>query len=406
MVKLQGMNFLGKILLAFALFSGVFLTVARQPVFAIDNCTLQTNTPANGSYFVNPETVRVTSTNVQRDGVSATDGGGDNDYSLHIFDPSVPGSDVYVAITSANLSGGELNLEISAALANMFSRQGDTIADFRLQLERETGLLDALVCSTSVRFQKPVSYSCGNPQTALSRNGDIINLNITVPGGPLNPNQSYAAYIRVPGNLQLTKVPLTFNGSVLTGGVMERWADGNYTLEVGHGDRPLALTLTDHTNCSASFAVNKSSLPEDDDPTDNFPDPETTTPRVTDSILCEQAAASDRDECEKCVSSGNITNPNDADQKFWTAFGCVSTTTEGIVTSFLRIGLGMAGGFVLLSILYGAFLLTTSSGDPKRVQEGQEMVSSAVMGLFFVIFSIIILRFIGVSILQIPGFGT
>ncbi len=84
----------------------------------------------------------------------------------------------------------------------------------------------------------------------------------------------------------------------------------------------------------------------------------------------------------------------------------MSLTQEGLVTSLLRIGIGLAGGFVLLSILYGSFLLTTSSGDPKRVQEGQEMITSAIMGLLFVIFSVIILRFIGVSILQIPGFGT
>jgi hypothetical protein len=83
----------------------------------------------------------------------------------------------------------------------------------------------------------------------------------------------------------------------------------------------------------------------------------------------------------------------------------VKTSKEGIVQNIIQIGLGLAGGFVLLSILYGAFLLTTSSGDAKRVQEGQEMITSAVMGLVFVIFSIMILQFIGVSILRIPGFG-
>jgi hypothetical protein len=103
------------------------------------------------------------------------------------------------------------------------------------------------------------------------------------------------------------------------------------------------------------------------------------------------------------VGGSTITDPNS--QHFWTAFGCVRTSKEGLIQDFLRIGLGLAGGFVLLSILYGSFLLTTSSGDPKRVQEGQEMISSAVMGLLFVIFSVVILQFIGVSILRIPGFG-
>lgn len=131
--------------------------------------------------------------------------------------------------------------------------------------------------------------------------------------------------------------------------------------------------------------------------------------------LCEQTADagsqnpnSDYQQCRSCFGAGvgsASTGDTNPPKGFWTAFGCVETSAEGIVTSFLRIGLGIAGGFVLLSILYGAFLLTTSSGDPKRVQEGQEMVTSAIMGLFFVIFSIIILRFLGVTLLRIPGFG-
>lgn len=118
--------------------------------------------------------------------------------------------------------------------------------------------------------------------------------------------------------------------------------------------------------------------------------------------LCQQAANADElAACRACVGADTITDPNS--QHFWTAFGCVRTSKEGLIQDFLRIGLGLAGGFVLLSILYGSFLLTTSSGDPKRVQEGQEMISSAVMGLLFVIFSVVILQFIGVSILHIPG---
>lgn len=119
--------------------------------------------------------------------------------------------------------------------------------------------------------------------------------------------------------------------------------------------------------------------------------------------LCDQAVEEDKAKCIQCTAGGDILNPES--NGLWTAFGCVKTSKEGIVQNIIQIGLGLAGGFVLLSILYGAFLLTTSSGDTKRVQEGQEMISSAVMGLVFVIFSIMILQFIGVSVLRIPGFG-
>jgi len=68
--------------------------------------------------------------------------------------------------------------------------------------------------------------------------------------------------------------------------------------------------------------------------------------------------------------------------------------------------LGLSGGVVLLSILAGAFMLITSAGEPKQVQEAQEMITAAIIGLLFIIFSILILQFVGVSILHIPGFGT
>lgn len=137
------------------------------------------------------------------------------------------------------------------------------------------------------------------------------------------------------------------------------------------------------------------------------PPQDTGTNAAVPFSLCDQVSPEDKAACITCFGTGSTSGQGDTAKPtgFWTAFGCIQTDTAGMITNFLRIGLAMAGGFVLLSILYGAFLLTTSSGDPKRVQEGQEMVSSAVMGLLFIIFSVIILRFIGVSILRIPGFG-
>lgn len=127
--------------------------------------------------------------------------------------------------------------------------------------------------------------------------------------------------------------------------------------------------------------------------------------------LCGQVAKVDQEACLKCYYGNTSSVPTEdsvpeSSTKLWTAFGCVSVgTPQSIVADILRIGMAMAGGFVLLNILFGAFMLSTSSGDPKRVQEAQEMISSAVIGLLFVIFSVIILQFIGVSILRIPGFG-
>lgn len=121
--------------------------------------------------------------------------------------------------------------------------------------------------------------------------------------------------------------------------------------------------------------------------------------------LCRQAG-DNIELCDQCLDSGGV----------WTAVGCIpfedpsspDNPTAGITAmlrSFITIGLGIAGGVVVLMVLAGSFLLSTSQGDPKRVEEGKSLISSAVIGLLFVIFSITILRFIGVNILQIPGFG-
>jgi len=126
--------------------------------------------------------------------------------------------------------------------------------------------------------------------------------------------------------------------------------------------------------------------------------------------LCQQVPpGQEREDCCTCVSGTSscvVDNPDYAQyhHNLWTAVGCIPTDGTGIVTSILRIGMSIAGGIVLLMILASAFQLTVSQGDPKKVEEARGMITSAVGGLLFIIFSMIVLETIGVSILQIPGF--
>lgn len=95
-----------------------------------------------------------------------------------------------------------------------------------------------------------------------------------------------------------------------------------------------------------------------------------------------------------------------ADQEgVWTAVGCIPQNPTDAVASIVQIGLGIAGGIVLIMILIGAFMFSTSQGDPNKTKEAKEIITSAIIGLIFVIFSVTMLQFIGVNILQIPGFG-
>jgi hypothetical protein len=88
-----------------------------------------------------------------------------------------------------------------------------------------------------------------------------------------------------------------------------------------------------------------------------------------------------------------------------TAIGCIPWTDQSsLIGFFLRWAIGIGGGIAFLLILYAGFLGMTSTGNPERIKAAQELLVSAISGLVLLIFSIFILRLIGVEILRIPGF--
>lgn len=88
-----------------------------------------------------------------------------------------------------------------------------------------------------------------------------------------------------------------------------------------------------------------------------------------------------------------------------TALGCISYEAEGggFVKSLLSIIIGLGGGVALLLILYGVFIVTTSAGIPDKLNQGKEIISSAVAGLVFIILAIFLMNLIGIRILALPG---
>ena len=88
-----------------------------------------------------------------------------------------------------------------------------------------------------------------------------------------------------------------------------------------------------------------------------------------------------------------------------TGLGCISTdiTTGGFIISLTGILIGLGGGIALLLILYGVFIVTTSAGIPDKLKAGNEIITNAVIGLTFMIMSVILLKLIGINLLAIPG---
>lgn len=86
-----------------------------------------------------------------------------------------------------------------------------------------------------------------------------------------------------------------------------------------------------------------------------------------------------------------------------TAIGCVPTEPVKLVQGILKFTAAAGGGIALLIMVFGAFEMITSSGNPESIKKGQDRFTNAIIGLLFIIFSTLVLQLIGVDILNIPG---
>lgn len=104
----------------------------------------------------------------------------------------------------------------------------------------------------------------------------------------------------------------------------------------------------------------------------------------------------ENENCKSCAEKAGM----------WTAFGCLrGNFSDFIKFNIFGTALSLAGLFAILCIIYSAIILQTSAGNPEKIKKAQELLTSCIMGLVLIIFSIFLLRLIGVDILKIPGFG-
>ncbi len=92
---------------------------------------------------------------------------------------------------------------------------------------------------------------------------------------------------------------------------------------------------------------------------------------------------------------------------FPSALGCMpmDKVDRFLAEGVLGIGIAFAGAFAVLCIIFGAIQFQLSGGESAKVQKAQKLITQCIVGLLIIIFSVFLLRFVGVNLLRIYGLG-
>jgi len=88
-----------------------------------------------------------------------------------------------------------------------------------------------------------------------------------------------------------------------------------------------------------------------------------------------------------------------------TAIGPLNIQLSEFTKTIFSLLLSVSGLIILYIVIRSGYILLFSQGNAEKVKEAQDRLTSAVVGLLFLIFSLIVLQTIGVDILHIPGFS-
>lgn len=111
-----------------------------------------------------------------------------------------------------------------------------------------------------------------------------------------------------------------------------------------------------------------------------------------------------KEDPAKCTKAGGDPCSDARGPAFKTAVGCIHTNPAEFAKDLLTWVIGIGGGIAFLMMLLGAFQMLTSAGNPETLQAGRDRLTSAVIGLLFIIFAVLLLQIIGADILGLKGF--
>lgn len=128
----------------------------------------------------------------------------------------------------------------------------------------------------------------------------------------------------------------------------------------------------------------------------------TETPLKALEPMCKNLSTQEQQLCLDCLKGSGSSSTGVG---VWTSIGCVKSDLGLFIReTIFSWAIGFAGGIALLCIIYSALMMQTSGGNAEKIKKSRELLTSCIMGLMLIIFSVLILRIIGVNIFRIPGF--
>lgn len=104
--------------------------------------------------------------------------------------------------------------------------------------------------------------------------------------------------------------------------------------------------------------------------------------------------------CKACME------PTSGIPGVWTSIGCVyAAEPYKFVFQILTWAVLLGAGFTTMIIGFQGFQIVMNGDDPKKIKASQEAITSAIAGLLMIVFSIMLMNFFGLDILNLKNLG-
>ncbi len=143
--------------------------------------------------------------------------------------------------------------------------------------------------------------------------------------------------------------------------------------------------------CVDNTCIDESTPEQDEEDEDNQENDENNQIDYRNGV--ENCNLQDDPGCVSCIGQGGI----------WTAIGCIDPSPTGILTGLIRIGYGVMGGVALLQLIFVGLMY--QSGDEAKIADARSKLFATLGGVALLTFSVLILRIIGINILDVIPVG-